>query len=238
MNVFYLDRNPITAAQMHCDKHVVKMILEYAQLLSTAHRLLDGTPATWFWTDTRLVGDRMVTKTHRKVHYAMDGEVVEIVDEPLLPEELQREANVFEDRKVLVVRNSHYFLASHMKHPAAIWCRTNAQQYGWLFQLFAACLEEYTHRYGKQHSAHRLRPYLARLPKNISFGEYVDPPMSMDDAYKDQDVVMAYQNYYVGAKTRFARWTNRPAPDWFIARTENYDAAHFCRTRDMAAATA
>jgi hypothetical protein len=27
---------------MHLDKHVVKMILEYAQLLSTAHRVLDG----------------------------------------------------------------------------------------------------------------------------------------------------------------------------------------------------
>lgn len=27
---------------MHCDRHVVKMILEYAQILSTAHRVLDG----------------------------------------------------------------------------------------------------------------------------------------------------------------------------------------------------
>ena len=27
---------------MHVDKHCVKMILEYAQLLSTAHRILDG----------------------------------------------------------------------------------------------------------------------------------------------------------------------------------------------------
>jgi hypothetical protein len=27
---------------MHCDRHVVKMILEYTQLLSTAHRLHDG----------------------------------------------------------------------------------------------------------------------------------------------------------------------------------------------------
>jgi hypothetical protein len=42
MNVFYLDRDPITSAQMHCDKHVVKMIVEYAQILSTAHRMLDG----------------------------------------------------------------------------------------------------------------------------------------------------------------------------------------------------
>ena len=31
---------------MHNDKHCVKMILEYAQLLSTAHRILDGTIST------------------------------------------------------------------------------------------------------------------------------------------------------------------------------------------------
>jgi hypothetical protein len=42
MNVFYLDRDPEIAAQMMCDKHVVKMILESAQMLSTAHRVLDG----------------------------------------------------------------------------------------------------------------------------------------------------------------------------------------------------
>ena len=43
MNIFYLDKDPTKCAQMHVDKHVVKMILEYAQLLSTAHRVLDGT---------------------------------------------------------------------------------------------------------------------------------------------------------------------------------------------------
>ena len=42
MNIFYLDQNPRICAEMHLDKHVVKMILEYAQLLSTAHRVLDG----------------------------------------------------------------------------------------------------------------------------------------------------------------------------------------------------
>ena len=42
MNIFYLDKDPIIAAQMQCDKHVVKMIVETAQLLSTAHRVLDG----------------------------------------------------------------------------------------------------------------------------------------------------------------------------------------------------
>ena len=45
MNIFYLHPNPQTAARMHCDKYCVKMILEYAQLLSTAHRVLDGDDA-------------------------------------------------------------------------------------------------------------------------------------------------------------------------------------------------
>lgn len=42
MNIFFLDYDPRICAQSHVDKHVVKMILEYAQLLSTAHRVLDG----------------------------------------------------------------------------------------------------------------------------------------------------------------------------------------------------
>jgi len=40
MNVFYLDRDPVTAAQMQCDKHVVKMSTEAAQMVSTALLLL------------------------------------------------------------------------------------------------------------------------------------------------------------------------------------------------------
>ena len=42
MNIFYLAPYPSDAAAMHCDKHVVKMIVETAQLLSTAHRVIDG----------------------------------------------------------------------------------------------------------------------------------------------------------------------------------------------------
>ena len=43
MNIFAVHSDPIVAAQSLVDKHVIKMILETAQLLSTAHRLLDGT---------------------------------------------------------------------------------------------------------------------------------------------------------------------------------------------------
>lgn len=42
MNIFRLNNNPAIAAQDQCDKHVVKMPLESAQMLCTAHRMLDG----------------------------------------------------------------------------------------------------------------------------------------------------------------------------------------------------
>ena len=41
MNIFYLSEKPDECAEMHNDKHCVKMILESAQMLSTAHRILD-----------------------------------------------------------------------------------------------------------------------------------------------------------------------------------------------------
>ena len=40
MNIFYLSHDPVQAAQVQYNKHVVKMILETAQLLCTAHHIL------------------------------------------------------------------------------------------------------------------------------------------------------------------------------------------------------
>lgn len=36
MNIFYLSEDPEQAAKWHCDKHINKMVIEYAQILSTA----------------------------------------------------------------------------------------------------------------------------------------------------------------------------------------------------------
>ena len=68
MNVFVLDKDPVVAAQLQCDKHVVKMIVESAQMLSTAHRMLDGE-----MIETR-------TKTGRKGrHYKLEGELENVL---------------------------------------------------------------------------------------------------------------------------------------------------------------
>jgi hypothetical protein len=44
MNIFVLDENPVKAAEYHCDKHVVKMILEAGQMMCASHwlHLLDN----------------------------------------------------------------------------------------------------------------------------------------------------------------------------------------------------
>jgi len=44
MNIFFLHRNPHLCARFHCDKHVVKMILESCQLLYAAHTTTELAP--------------------------------------------------------------------------------------------------------------------------------------------------------------------------------------------------
>lgn len=42
MNIFILDSDPVKSAQMQCDKHVIKMVLESAQMLSTVSHYYGG----------------------------------------------------------------------------------------------------------------------------------------------------------------------------------------------------
>jgi hypothetical protein len=46
MNIFALDNDPVRAARWHSDRHVIKMILETAQILSTVHHG-HGHPVTY-----------------------------------------------------------------------------------------------------------------------------------------------------------------------------------------------
>ena len=69
MNIFYLDNHPDDAAEMHCDKHCVKMILEYAQMLSTAHRELDGNVPDILYKSTHKNHPSTIWTRSSKQHY-------------------------------------------------------------------------------------------------------------------------------------------------------------------------
>lgn len=187
MNIFYLHTDTKECAKQHLDKHVVKMILEYAQLLSTAHRLLDGTEY-----ESKSISGR------KAMRWKLDDE-----------------------------RDNVLYMASHMKHPSGIWCRETTKNYNWLYSLWRDLMREYTFRYGKRHVAEKLIPYLDNYPSNIMFGDLTPMPQCMPDQYKvPDDSIQAYHNYYIGDKQRFAVWTNRPIPEWYVNayRAMNYKA--------------
>ena len=174
MNIFYLDWNPEICAQYHCDKHVVKMIIEYAQLMSTAHRMLDGKE----YVDNS--SGRRIKRWHLNDH-----------------------------------REEIVYKASHVNHPSAVWTRKGSANYNWLYSLWTNCLNEYTHRYDKQHACEKLRFALSKTPTRMIDGNWSEPPQAMPEECKMSSSVAAYRQYYVMKKNGFARWTNRNIPDWY-----------------------
>jgi hypothetical protein len=64
MNIFVLDRDPRLAARAHCDTHVVKMVLETAQLLSTAHAHFGEAAYDKASGEWRVGGRRVYCPTH------------------------------------------------------------------------------------------------------------------------------------------------------------------------------
>lgn len=178
MNIFYIDHDPIKAAQGMVDKHVVKMILESAQLLSTAHRLLDG---------TQVEG---TSKTGRKAKRWIlhDG------------------------------RQDILYLATHIHHPSAVWCRQSVENYSWLVEHFFALMHEYTHRYAKKHACFGDLSFMLQSPPHkLKDYDWTNMPCAMADEYKiSDDPLTNYRNYYKIGKATMHKWTNRQPPEWII----------------------
>ena len=76
MNIFYLSDDPQICAEQHCDKHVVKMCIEYAQLLSTAHRVLDGEEYTVIQNGRRVTLITQVINGYERVILTTGGCVI------------------------------------------------------------------------------------------------------------------------------------------------------------------
>jgi hypothetical protein len=216
MNIFVLDQNPYRAAESHCDKHIVKMILEYGQMLSTAHRLCDGQRQEW------VVTCPSTGRSKKLQHWLLPGEKAA----PALEEKIV-EAGRRAEKLVVRVDNEKCYKVAHANHPCSIWARQTDANYHWLFQLFDGCNREYTRRYGRQHLAHRLFEFLSVAPKNIKSGVMTPFAQAMPDEYKHEDAVEAYRRFYAGAKSRFAKWRYSQPPRWYPSYLERKSAASF-----------
>lgn len=210
MNIFVLNQNPYRAAEDHCDKHIVKMILEYGQMLSTAHRLLDG--------NLCIVSDSEKRVKTKKL-WLLDGEAAAVA--------------LVGEKHRWVITDSRCYQVAHANHPCSVWARQADANYHWLFQLFDGCAREYTRRYGKQHSAQRLQKFLSVAPRNIKRGQLTPFAQAMPDEYKHEDAVEAYRRFYAGAKSRFAKWSYSQPPRWYADHLERKNAADITRASSV-----
>jgi len=164
MNIFVLDENPHIAAHMMCDKHVVKMIVEGCQMLSTNHRL---------------------SGSH-------------VVYAPI-----------------------NLYKQSFQNHPCTIWARQTTDNYFWLAEHTHELSLEYTRRYNKIHLSHAMTEWFRfHPPLQIPRGDLTPFAQAMPEEFKvPGDAVAAYRKYYIGAKSKFAKWKYTNPPDWYLTRS-------------------
>ena len=161
MNIFAVDNDPKISARQLCDKHVVKMIVEGCQMLSTNHRLHSS-------------------------HILYPG--------------------------------NELYKQSFQNHPCTIWARYSADNYLWLAKHTLELSEEYTRRYGRVHKAHNMCLWFVKqIPCGLHFHGKITPfAQAMPEEFKvPHDGVAAYRNYYIGAKSKIAKWKYTNPPDWY-----------------------
>ena len=77
MNIFFLSGKPRRCARWHCDKHVVKMILEYTQILYTSNHVNGGTvlilESAPLCASTAKRGYKLHAKNHPSVLWASES---------------------------------------------------------------------------------------------------------------------------------------------------------------------
>jgi len=194
-----LSKDPRECARWMVDKHVGgKMVVESAQLLSTAHRVLDGlcvlvtykTPDKWMDLPFEGMQELKPGKLRKKKVWVLDD-----------------------------YRNDILYASTHINHPSAVWARQSVENYNWLVDHLFALGDEYTYRYGKKHKTiEKLGYTLQSPPHNLREWDWTKMPSCMDKEYiVSDDPITNYRNYYTVGKSRMHSWKNRQPPEWIGA---------------------
>jgi hypothetical protein len=197
MNLFILSMNPQECAQWMMDVHIVKIILEAVQMLSTAKRLL---------SINTIQSISNISKTKKQMEEEK-REKKRLANELDLP--VYRVAHMNHPVCIWVRQSrSHYVWTLDL---------VEAMHNEWRYR--------YGHGPDVFHKSYRVAQYLRENPP--PFQEEVMYPfaLAMPDEYKvvDEtkegryDVIESYRNYYRSPmKQALASWRKRTAPDWFF----------------------
>ncbi|AUS01948.1 hypothetical protein NVP3058O_030 [Vibrio phage 3.058.O._10N.286.46.B8] len=200
MNIFFTNECPIQSANEHNHVHQTKMIVEYAQLLSTAHRLIDGFMCK-VWV-------KIVSTTKHD-----DGTCTKIVRcKEIDWYELPSDTFGFRfGRRWLM--GKEIYAHTHTNHPSAVWVRKSYDHYVWVWKCAKQLCVLYNGRTAKTHKTEAVLDLLAATPNGISQIGFSNPPVSAPDEFKKiavfGDTCNAYQLYLC---SKFSEWQQRDRP--------------------------
>jgi hypothetical protein len=182
-----LDPDPTICAQYHNDKHVVKMVLELAQLLSTAHRYLDGveTPVK------KYVQGSLPPRWRNSKKWKLKDERDDI---------LYSATHINHPSAVWCRKTSANYEWLHQL--LVELCKEYTFRYGKVHKC---------EREGLVAQLARLPDTITSAPFTQP------TPAMPDEVKIEGDSVLSYRNYYINNKTHLANWKNRNTPEWYIA---------------------
>jgi hypothetical protein len=104
----------------------------------------------------------------------------------------------------------------YKNHPCTVWTAASMQNYLWLCTLTLEMCKEYTKRYKRKHAGEDIcRWYYSNMPATLPMLRMTPFAQAMPEDCKNIDAVIAYRNYYIKYKARFAKWAHSDTPDWF-----------------------
>jgi hypothetical protein len=118
-------------------------------------------------------------------------------------------------------RGTLRFKFTHVNHPCARWARASLMNFKWLLMHGIALSDEYTARYGRVHGSSDVIDACLDLVPDLPNVGLTPFGRAIKEPWKTQtlklSVVEAYRQYYIGDKSRFARWAPRAtAPSWWL----------------------
>lgn len=185
MNIFFLDRSPRIAAEYHVDKHVVKMILETAQLLSTAHRVLDGKQGI----EKKYVLGSFPPRYRNLKRWKLDDPAL---DKTLYKSTHMNHPSAIWCRSGVDQYQWTYELFVHL-----------TQEYTYRYGKHHKC----------EQLLDALSHPPKNIDESVPWTEAT--PAMPDDCKVPGDSVSSYRNYYAKYKIRLAKWSKRNVPSWY-----------------------
>lgn len=189
MNIFYIDTDPKLCAEQHISKHVVKMIIEYSQLMSTAHRCIDGIEYTG------------LTKTGRRIkRWRLDDE---------REQQLMIATNVNHPSAIWCRENNSNYTWLH-----TMWSHL-LDEYTYRYGKIHACarLKDALRPPPFKIALGDFFAPTPAMPPDIKVLSETPTPGRKYDSLK------SYHNYYNISKRGFATWkgrvNSRPTPEWY-----------------------